>query len=103
MKVTILTTNFGRAIEDFQRQCLHNFILTREFFDLSICTAYPALPLPNKSRSEVMAPKKLPTLKVHSLIVISIFCYKISYRNVTPPEILELSFNGETVVVNTRY
>ena len=30
MKVAILTTNFGRAIEDFQRQCLHNFILTRE-------------------------------------------------------------------------
>lgn len=30
MKVTILITNFGRAIEDFQRQCLHNFILTRE-------------------------------------------------------------------------
>lgn len=30
MKVTILTTNFGRAIEDFQRQCLHNFILTRK-------------------------------------------------------------------------
>ena len=30
MKVTILTTNFGRAIEDFQRQYLHNFILTRE-------------------------------------------------------------------------
>lgn len=50
-----------------------------------------------------MAPKKFPTLKVHSLIVISIFCSKISYRNVTPPEILELSFNGETVVVNTRY
>ena len=50
-----------------------------------------------------MAPKKLPTLKVHSLIVISIFCSKISYRNVTPPKMLELSFNGETVVVITKY